>query len=555
MEKFSIIDRTSRLQIAEENEYDLIIIGGGITGAGIALDAASRGMKVILFEKQDFSEGTSSRSTKLVHGGLRYLENLEFGLVRAVGTERRIVHSNAMHIVWPEKMLLPIIKGGTLGKFTTNIALLVYDYLANVKKSERRKMLNKAQTLEKEPLLNSEILKGGALYYEYKTDDSRLTIEIMKKAVEFGAQAYNYCFVENFLYNTDKKINGVQVKDLLSGNTHFIKGKFVVNATGIWVDQLRAIDDPTVNKRLHITRGIHIVVDRKRLPINQSVYFDVGDGRMVFAIPRFNIVYIGTTDTDYNENYEKPTIERNDIEYLLQAANRIFPSVNLTIEDVKSAWAGLRPLIHQEGKKPSELSRKDEIFYSKSGLISIAGGKLTGYRLMAKKIVDIVNKQYKKLYKVNFGSCKTKNIKLSGGEFDFEYSSIKLRECADKLYDKAKETGINVEDFYELFYRYGTNVAKITEKAYEFYNLTHDSFLSWLKAEIWYAVNYECVANLSDFFVRRTGLLFFNIDKINSLKEKAADILAEMLNLSEYQKRSQLEKLDDYIAWATNFKD
>ncbi len=190
--EFSVKYRTNQIKNTENTLYDLIIIGGGITGAGIALDAASRGLKTILFEKNDFAQGTSSRSTKLVHGGLRYLKNLEFGLVAEVGKERAIVHNNAMHIVIPEKMLLPIIKGGTLGKFTTPIALFIYDTLARVKKSERHKSLSKIKVLQEEPLLNKEIIKGGVLYYEYKTNDARLTIEVIKTAIESGAKAFNY---------------------------------------------------------------------------------------------------------------------------------------------------------------------------------------------------------------------------------------------------------------------------------------------------------------------------------------------------------------------------
>lgn len=555
MKEFTNINRTEDFKKIDQKVYDLIVVGGGITGAGIALDAANRGMSVALFEMQDFAQGTSSRSTKLVHGGLRYLEHMEFALVKAVGRERRIVHNNAMHIVWPEKMLLPIIEGGSLGEFTTSIALKVYDFLAEVEKTEKRKMLNLEETIQTEPLLKNPILKGGALYYEYKTDDSRLTIEALKKAIEFGAIAYNYAKVTNFLYDDNFQIKGGVVEDRINGKTIEIYGRYIVNATGIWVDNLRKIDDTKANSRLHITKGIHIVIPRTKLPLNQAIYFDVGDNRMVFAIPRFDIVYIGTTDTNYTKELENPDIEKKDVQYLIDAVNKIVPTANLKLTDVKSAWSGLRPLIHQEGKAPSELSRKDEIFYSETGLISIAGGKLTGYRLMAKKIVDIVAARYKKDYNKNFGKCQTQKIKLAGGEFNFNYSAIKLADFADKLYDTTKQTGISVEDFKRLFYRYGTNTEKIIEKAYEFYNQSKDSKQAWLKAEVWYSVNFEATTCLTDFFIRRTGLIFFLIDRIPPLIESVADYMEEMLNWTKQQRQTAIEQINKEIANSTNFKN
>ncbi|MBN2893551.1 MAG: glycerol-3-phosphate dehydrogenase/oxidase [Bacteroidales bacterium] len=537
----SAINRSEELKAIDGKTFDLIVVGGGITGAGIALDAASRGLSVAVFEKQDFAEGTSSRSTKLVHGGLRYLEHLEFGIVRAVGRERKIVHDNAMHIVLPERMILPIIEGGSLGEFTTSIALKLYDFLADVKKTEQRKMMSVEEVVKAEPLLESEFLKGGAMYYEYKTDDSRLTIEIAKKANEFGAKLFNYAEVTEFLYENNFKINGVTVKDTITESEISVYGKYVVNATGIWVDQMRRKDDEKAPQRLHITKGIHIVVSKTKLPLKHSVYFDVGDNRMVFAIPRFDVVYIGTTDTNYDQNYENPNVELKDVQYLIDAFNNISPKANLKLEDVESAWSGLRPLIHEEGKKPSELSRKDEIFYSDSGLISIAGGKLTGYRLMAKKIIEIIRKRMKDDFGNDIGDCKTKTIKLAGGEFDFDYSSVKLIEYADSKYDEAKQLGISVADFKKLFYRYGKNIDLVTNKAFEFYNENKNFRLAWLKAEVWYTVNYESVACLGDFFVRRTGMIHFFVKEIKPMIEDAANFMQELLGWTDETKQKAIE--------------
>ncbi len=549
----SAIKRSEEFQAVNGKTFDLIVVGGGITGAGIALDAASRGLKVALFEKQDFAQGTSSRSTKLVHGGLRYLEHMEFGIVRAVGRERKIVHENAMHIVLPEQMILPIIEEGSLGEFTTNIALKLYDYLADVKKSEQRKMMSTEEVIKAEPLLESDALKGGAMYYEYKTDDARLTIETMKKGIEYGVKPFNYTEVTEFVYEQDFKIKGVKVSDVLTGEKIEVSGKFIVNATGIWVDKMRKLDDEKAGKRLHITKGVHIVVPKTKLPLSHSIYFDVGDNRMVFAVPRFDVVYIGTTDTNYDDNYENPDVQLADIQYLVNAFNHISPKADLKVEDVVSAWSGLRPLIHEEGKKPSELSRKDEIFYSESGLISIAGGKLTGYRLMANKVVEILRKELKKEEGYDIGECRTKTIKLSGGEFDFDYSLLKLIEYADIKYDEAKQLGISVEDFKKLFYRYGTNIDLVTNKAYEFFNEDKNFRLAWIKAQVWYTVNYEAVTCLSDFFIRRTGMIHFFVQEIKSQINDVADYMQQLLGWTDDFKKDCISKFEADLKHATEY--
>ncbi len=550
--RFSSKNRAKHLQKLSEKELDILIIGGGITGAGIALDASSRGLSTGLLEMQDFASGTSSRSTKLVHGGLRYLEHLELGLVREVGRERETVHTNAAHIVLPEKMILPIIEDGNLGEFTTSVALYVYDYLAGVKKEENRIMLNREEVLKKVPLLDSELLKSGALYYEYKTDDSRLTIEVLKKAVEFGAIPFNYAQVTSFIYKK-KKVCGVNFIDVKTGKEYKVYAKHIVNATGPWVDKLREEDKSLKGKRIHHTKGIHIVIEKEKFELNHAIYFDTGDKRMVFAIPRQDIVYIGTTDTNYSGNLENPSVTKEDVEYLLKNVNRIAPTANLKFEDVQSAWSGLRPLIHEEGKDPSELSRKDEIFNSKSGLISIAGGKLTGYRVMARGVAKVVAKKLEESEGKKYIGCQTKNMRLSGGEFPFYPEAHKLTEFADMKYDEAKQTGISIKDFKILFYRYGMNIDFVTNKAYDYYNEYKDVKKAWLKAEIWYCINYESTTTLSDFFIRRTGMIFFFIKDIYPILNIAADFMAELIGWDEETKQKCIEEFNKDLKRATVF--
>lgn len=412
--KFSSKQRKDVLNGVNKQELDVIVIGGGITGSGIALDGATRGLSTIVFEMQDFAAGTSSRSTKLVHGGLRYLKQLEVKMVAEVGKERAIVYENGPHVTTPEWMLLPFHTGGTFGSFSTSIGLRVYDFLAGVKRSERRKMFNREETLNKEPLVKKEGLKGGGYYVEYRTDDARLTIEVMKEAIEHGAKAVNYAKVDGFLYK-DGKVCGVRVIDLLDGEVYEVYGKKIVNAAGPWVDTLREKDNSKKGKVLQLSKGVHLVIDQKRFPLGQAIYFDTPDKRMVFAIPRGGKTYVGTTDTFYDKDAAVPHMTTEDRTYIINAINYMFPSVKITEKDVESSWAGVRPLIYEEGKNASEISRKDEIWTSESGLITIAGGKLTGYRKMAEMVVDYVTNLLQKEGHSAYPKSDTKHMPISGG--------------------------------------------------------------------------------------------------------------------------------------------
>ncbi|NNK20210.1 MAG: FAD-dependent oxidoreductase, partial [Flavobacteriaceae bacterium] len=245
---FSNLNRQTVTREIVETKFDLVVIGGGITGGGIALDAASRGLKVLLLEKGDFASGTSSKSTKLIHGGLRYLKQFDFWLVKEVGSERAIVHKLAPHLVLPEKMLLPLIEGGSYGKWLTSVGLKVYDILAQVSGDDKRKMLEKKEAMALEPLLPKKLVKGAGYYAEYRTDDARLTLENIKTSLQYGAKALNYAEVIDFIYK-DEKVEGVKYKDILSGDTHDIKADHVINAAGPWVDELRSINHSKKGKR------------------------------------------------------------------------------------------------------------------------------------------------------------------------------------------------------------------------------------------------------------------------------------------------------------------
>lgn len=544
MHTFSSKNRQSILDKIETTSFDLLVIGGGITGVGILLDAQSRGLKTALVEMQDFASGTSSRSTKLIHGGLRYLKQLELRLVAEVGKERAIVFKNGRHVTRAEEMILPIYKKGSLGYFPAYFGLWLYDFLAGVKAPEKRKMLSTKKLSILEPLLKKENLTGGALYYEYRTDDARLTIEILKKAVELGAVACNYLQVRNFIYENGKII-GVEMIDVQSGRSFHSKSTFVVNATGPWVDTLDVKNDPKKGDKLFLTKGVHIVLNRKNLPIKHSVYFDTPDQRMIFAIPRGDKVYAGTTDTVYSGDLSNPLISSEDRDYILGSLNNIFDGVNLNSLHVESSWAGLRPLIKENGKSPSAVSRKDEIFEYPSGLITIAGGKLTGYRKMAERIVDLVFRKFiSKKSNQDFVPCKTKEIKISGGDFDSQQNFESYRTS---VITKCLGAGMSKEEASMAFDMYGSNsfdFLKIYENAK---NDAMETLPTFLKALILYSIENESTLTLSDFFIRRTGALYFNISWVRQWKEAAADFMAVMLDWTEGQKNKNMAELKEAV--------
>lgn len=542
---FSAFDRETIERNLQEEKFDLVIVGGGITGAGIALDATSRGMSVALVEMGDFASGTSSRSTKLVHGGLRYLQQFEIKEVADLGKERAIVYENGPHVTTPEWMMLPFHKGGNMGKTTASFGIRLYDYLAGVKKNERRKILSAKETLAKNPFVKKDGLKGSGYYVEYRTDDARLTIEVMKKAVELGANAINYTKAEHFLYDDNKQVVGVTVTDRLSGKAYDIKGHRVINAAGPWVDKVRKLDYATNNKHLRLTKGIHLVIDKQKFPMEQAVYFDTPDGRMVFAIPRDKKVYVGTTDTVYDEAVINPKALESDHNYVIKAINYMFPDVHITEKDIESSWAGVRPLIYEEGKDPSEISRKDEVWFSESGLITMAGGKLTGYRKMAEKLLDDVSKSLAKETGKKYKPVQTKHLPISGGDIG---GSEHLEAFLSK---KAKEGnnrfGWTLEEGREIAKRFGSNIDQLFTYAQEHKDQNETTLPNSLYAELRYSIQHEAVTTPIDFLLRRTGYLLFDMPYLLEWKDAVVDEMAKQFHWSDDVKQTYIEELNIQI--------
>lgn len=540
-------NRQAKIDKLRSHTFDLVIIGGGITGAGVALDAASRGLNALLIERNDFASGTSSKSTKLIHGGLRYLKNLEIGLVREVGQERAVVHDLAPHLVRPEKMLLPLVEGGSLGKMSTSMALWVYDFLADVEGEDKRVMLTKEETKEREPLLREDILKGGGFYAEYRTDDARLTIENVKTAEKHGAIALNYVEAIDFGYDEDKKIDAVVCRDRFTEEEISVSTKYVISSAGPWVDDLRKIDKSMNAKRLFLSKGVHIVVARERLPLKNAVYFDVPGGRMLFAIPRLRSTYIGTTDTPYEGDPNQIPTYLEDVQYLLDGVNGIFPSVHLTVTDVESSWAGVRPLIYEEGKSAGEMSRKDEIFESDSGLLSIAGGKLTGYRKMAERVVDRLGK----LLREDGATLKkttTRDITLSGGPFD-DYAEVLAYE--KEITQRLEAISLAPDRAGYLVANYGKQTPEIIAAAAKRSEGTDVGRLA--AAEAAWCIEHELALYPIDWVERRSGRLYFDMPSIIPVLDDVLAVFAEVYQYDDEDLNRERTRVLDAIRWVSEF--
>jgi glycerol-3-phosphate dehydrogenase len=376
---------------------DMLIIGGGINGAGIARDAARRGLKVALIEMNDLAWGTSSRSSKLVHGGLRYLEQFEFSLVFEAVSERRILLDIAPHLVNPLGFVFPVYKGSRRNLSTINAGMWLYEGLSLFRSPKRHRSLSVADVKREIPALNTKDMKGAPLYYDCSTDDARLTLENALDAQQAGATIVTWAKVESFLRDAGSgRAIGVQVRDMLSGATKQIQAHTIINASGPWTDMTLREGKPVPDGEvamLRPTKGVHIVVDAEKLPMPHAVVcFHPQDGRVLFAIPWGEQTYVGTTDTDYSGDPGAVCADGADVDYLIHAANSYFPSKPIAREDVIATWAGLRPLIRPMGRDgkvdESTVSREHEIIVSReTGVITIAGGKLTTYRKMSAEVV------------------------------------------------------------------------------------------------------------------------------------------------------------------------
>jgi len=531
--ELSFRTRKDNVERLSAERFDLLVIGGGITGAGIARDAALRGLSVALVERKDFAAGTSSRSSKLVHGGLRYLQQGDVGLVREAATERYVLHRLAPHLARPERILVPVPNRRAYAKI--KLGLWTYDRLAHVVEEEKYRMISRDEALEREPLLRPDELYGAGLYYEYLTDDARLVIEVIKSAAALGAVVANHAEVTGFRAEHGR-LTGVNLRDAVTGADLSACATVIINAAGPWVDLLRLTCEPGDRPRLRLTKGIHIGLRRKQLPVSHIVIMSARDGRGVFAVPHGQVTYLGTTDTFYDGPEDYPVITMKDVNYLLEAVQRSFLIDAPTPEDIVSAWAGLRPLLAEEGKKPTEISRKDEIMVSPSGLISIAGGKLTTFRCMAERVVDQVIERLREAgVELPDPVGASAEVPLSGGATGEDVTAY-----TERL--KAAGWKVDGDVIDHLAMLYGSNAEHILAAIRDDPSLAERcvSELPVTRAEVQYVVRHEMATTLEDVLERRTRLLLWDPENGVEAAETVARWIAEEMSWDRRQKTEEV---------------
>lgn len=545
MPGFDPTRRARNLERLANEAFDLLVIGGGITGAGVARDAALRGLAVALVEARDFGSGTSSRSSKLIHGGLRYLEQGEIALVREAATERKALRRIAPHRTAVAPMFLPVHGRTSAGLYKLRVGLALYEKLAAVAAEERHEVLGRAEALKAEPHLTSDRLQGAIRYPEYQTDDARLVLDTLKSAHLAGAVVANYAKVVGL--GPAGALRVATVSDEQGGATFELRARTVVNAGGPWVDDIRRLDVRDGSASLHLTKGIHVVFRNADLPARHCVVMRARDGRPVFVVPREGYIYVGTTDTDYVGPLDEPTISAEDVTYLQEALDRTFTGISATPDRVIGAWAGLRPLVQEPGKKPSEISRKDEIVVSPSGLVTIAGGKLTAYRRMAERVVDSVAT----LLSRRLPPSPSADQFLPGGDLrgarDLETFAA-LPEVRSALHAVSPETA------RRLIATYGADaldVVATVDGPDALSSVTPDLPLS--VAEVQYAIRHEMALTLVDVLERRSRLSFFATDAARKAAPAVAAIVARELEWSADRIRREVDAFvrdcDARLAW------
>ena len=519
-------------------KFDLLIIGGGITGACIFRDAALRGIKVALVEAGDFSSGTSSRSSKLIHGGLRYLKRLGFRLVRESCSERNLHLRLNKRLVKPIPFLLPVYKNQGESRALLRIGMIVYDIISGFKNYRFHKLLPRKQTLKLAPGIQGNDLCGSFLYYDATVSDNRWTLETIKDGVRFNGTALNYCPVIDLLKKNDK-INGVKVKEKLTGTEFAIRAKSVVNATGIFSDAIRRMDQLNLKSTIKLSKGTHLVFDKTDVPLNVSTaFYSPIDGRPLFLIKRDGRFLCGTTDhwEDGDPHFPKPGAK--EVDYLLESLQQFMPEARINRKKVQFIYSGFRPLIH-EGKinnKPSKVNREYCLEISDSGLISVMGGKLTTARIIAARVLKFVRQQTGK--NGNCPSCKTHKIPIGGTNEEIaEGHAYWEKQCPElKKY------------FRLLFERYGKDAHNICAKALRMHNGNYPNPRArafW--AELQYVCRNEMVCTLEDLMERRAGYLNWNPQKRLERLLAGGHIIKQELGLNEAEYLEQYENYKRHL--------
>jgi glycerol-3-phosphate dehydrogenase len=541
--------------------YDVVVIGGGITGAGIARDAALRGMKVALFEKGDYASGTSSKSSKLVHGGLRYLEHGELGLVFESVSERRVQTRVAPHLVRPLPFLIPIYEGVRPGLEIMNVGLWIYDSLALFRAPRLHKTFRGTKAaLALEPQLRPDGLRGALEYYDCATDDARLVLENALDAQLLGAEMHTYTEVVAFERNTEGRIIAVRVRDRLHDRTWTVECRVAILAAGAWTDEMaRRLEIPLERPLLRRTKGVHVVLPRDRLPLARAItLISPVDGRVMFAIPWRGRSVLGTTDTDFTGSADEVAADASDVKYLCDSGNGYFPGANLTPDDVIATWAGLRPLIAAPPDvDESEISREHEVFARKDGLVIIAGGKLTTYRRMAR---ETVHKTLELMHELALDDgmtltrTSTKGRPLPGAA-GVEPASLEGVAAIGRAL--MRDVGLDVDTATHLCGVYGARAIELGASIAADRTLGEriDQELPYVWAEIDFAARRDLARTLEDVLARRVPLLLVSRDNGLGVCERAAARLAQILDWNATTTAKMIEEYRAEVSLARRWRE
>lgn len=539
--RFSYQTRAENIDRLGQEHFDILVIGGGITGAGIARDASMRGFKTALIEKTDYGAGTSSKSSKLVHGGFRYLKSGHVGLVRQSLWERKMLMQLAPHLVIPQRCLIPVYRNSPYSPLQIRVGLALYDMLSVTRSIGSHRMLSRDSMLQIQPGLRETDLRAAGEYHDCTADDYRLLITTIQSAAEYGLVAANYTEAKK-MQMQNGRAGGVFTLDRLSGKYFPVQSRIIVNAAGPWSDDLRRELFDYGERRLRLTKGVHIIVSRDTLPLHRIVMVtSIRDGRPLLSIPWKSFVIIGTTDTDYTGDPDNILTERDDVDYLLETFNYYFPKANLNDDKIISTFAGLRPLISEEKKKASEVSREYDIYEEPDNVFTIIGGKLTTYRIMAKELVDTVTKRLAKNFnrRAKHPKCRTHRIPLFGGDIS-RYDTF----AGEWLQKIITNHPVDNETAKHLIETYGTLVPVVLaacSDAENGFERIHPS-LPYLWGELDHTINYEMTVGLDDFLIRRTHLFSLDPDQGLSVSESIADRMAGKLNWTPEEKQAQIDR-------------
>ncbi len=532
---FSFQTRAAALDAMAAEPMDVLIIGGGITGAGIARDAALRGVRVALVDKSDVAGGTSSRSSRLIHGGLRYLEHGDLRLVFEASRERRILLRIAPHLVRPLPFLFPAYRGARVPPWKLRAGLWLYDLLAAFRNVHAHRWLGAKRVRAVEPGLRDKDLAGAGLYYDAQTDDARLALATLRSAAAAGALIASYTEVLA-LAKPDGRVAGASVRDVLTGRRLELRARVVVNATGPWVDAVRHLDEPAAAPLLRLSKGAHVAVPRARIGNTHAVTLTSPlDGRVMFVLPWGDVSYIGTTETEEPVTPERARATGDDAVYLLRSANAFFPRARLAPHDVVSTWAGLRPLLAPDrSRSAGAVSREHRIVESASGLISIAGGKLTTYRVMGRDVMDRVATRLRKLDgRRPARAPATDELPLPGGE----------TADLDVLVSSAVARGVGESTAQHLVASYGTESAAVLNLVDRQRGLGKPILEGRpeIRAEVVHAVQREMAMRLADVLIRRTHLFHQTRGQAVTATSVVADLMAPLLGWDAARRAEEIE--------------